>query len=188
MPRRIFTCDTRYLIEWPTRKPTASEFGPSFAGEEAMSELDAFRTQEKTEEQNIETVREFLEAIDNGTHAERTDLFSADYICHFIGAPEPLTLEVQTEFITTAYKSLPDNIHIVKDAFAKGDKVSMRVINRGTQQGEWEGVPPTGKKYAYEAMWIFRLADGKIAEAWGLEDNLGFMQQLGMELKSKEEE
>jgi hypothetical protein len=35
---------------------------------------------------------------------------------------------------------------------------------------------------------VFRFADGKIAEAWGLEDNLGFMQPVGMELKPKEGE
>ena len=155
---------------------------------EAMAELEEFKAQAEIEEQNVEIVREFFESIDNGTQAERTDLFSSDYICHFVGAPEPLPLEVQIQFISFAYKAFPDNIHIIKDVFAKGDKVAMRVINQGTHQGEWEGIPPTGNKYAYEAMWIFRLADGKIAEAWGLEDNLGFMQQLGMELKPKEEE
>ncbi len=155
---------------------------------EALKELEAMKAQAEVEEQNVEIVREFFESIDNGTQAERTDLFSSDYICHFVGAPEPLPLEVQIQFISFAYKAFPDNIHIIKDVFAKGDKVAMRVINQGTHQGEWEGIPPTGNKYAYEAMWIFRLADGKIAEAWGLEDNLGFMQQLGMELKPKEGE
>ena len=155
---------------------------------EAMAELEAMKAQAEVEEQNVEIVREFFESIDNGTQAERTDLFTSDYICHFVGAPEPLPLEVQIQFISFAYKAFPDNIHIIKDVFAKGDKVAMRVINQGTHQGEWEGIPPTGNKYAYEAMWIFRLADGKIAEAWGLEDNLGFMQQLGMELKPKEGE
>ncbi len=151
---------------------------------EAMAELEAMKAQVAVEEQNVEIVREFFESIDNGTQAERTDLFSSDYICHFVGAPEPLPLEVQIQFISFAYKAFPDNIHIIKDVFAKGDRVAMRVINQGTHQGEWEEIPPTGNKYAYEAMWIFRLANGKIAEAWGLEDNLGFMQQLCMELKS----
>jgi len=154
----------------------------------ALVELEKFQVQADVEEQNVEIVCEFFESIDNGTHAERTELFSSDYICHYVGAPEPLSLEVQTQFIAFAYKALPDNIHIIKDVFAKGDKVSMRVINQGTHQGEWEGIPATGNKYAYEAMWIFRLADGKIAEAWGLEDTLGFKQQLGMELKPKEGE
>jgi predicted ester cyclase len=155
---------------------------------EAMAELEKMQAQAEVEEQNVEIVREFFNSIDNGTYAERTELFFSDYICHYVGAPEPLTLDVQNQFISFYYKAFPDNTHIIKDVFAKGDRVSMRVINQGTHQGEWEGIPPTGSKNAYEAMWIFRLADGKIAEAWGLEDNLGFMQQLGMELKPKEGE
>jgi len=161
-------------------------FSISCQNQEATAELEALKAQMEIEEQNVEIVREFFNSIDNGTHNKRTDLFTSDYICHFTGAPEPLTLDVQNQFISFAYKAFPDNIHIIKDALAKGDRVAMRVINQGTHQGEWEGIPPTGNKYAYEAMWIFRLADGKIAEAWGLEDNLGFMQQLGMELKPKE--
>ncbi len=155
---------------------------------EAKAELEAMKAQAAVEEQNVKIVREFFESIDNGTHAERTELFSSDYICHFVGASEPLTLEVQIQSISLAYKSVPDNIHIIKDIFAKGDRVLVRVINQGTHQGEWEGIPATGNKYAYEARWIFRFADGKIAEAWGLEDTLGFMQQLGMELMPKEAE
>ncbi len=143
---------------------------------------------EELEEQNVEIVLQFFNSIDNGTHNERTDLFTSDYTCHFSGVSEPLTLEVQNQFITLAYKAFPDNIHIINDVFAKSDRIAMRVINQGTHQGEWEGIPPTGNKYEYEAMWIFRLVDGKIAEAWGLEDNLSFMMQLGMELKPMEAE
>ena len=35
---------------------------------------------------------------------------------------------------------------------------------------------------------VVTIADGKIVEAWGIEDNLGMMMQLGFELEPKEGE
>ena len=45
------------------------------------------------------------------------------------------------------------------------------------------GIPPTGKKIKYTAMMVVKIKEGKIAEAWGVADALGMMEQLGMELK-----
>jgi predicted ester cyclase len=42
------------------------------------------------------------------------------------------------------------------------------------------GIPPTGNQIAVEAMEIYRLEDGRIAEQWVVMDGLGMMQQLGV--------
>ena len=41
----------------------------------------------------------------------------------------------------------------------------------------------TGNKIEYKGIFIFKIADGKIAELWGMEDDLTMMTQLGLELK-----
>ena len=42
---------------------------------------------------------------------------------------------------------------------AEDDKVAARFTMRGTHQGTFFGVPPTGKAIAVQAMNIYRLSD-----------------------------
>jgi hypothetical protein len=57
--------------------------------------------------------------------------------------------------------------------------VALRFTFRGTHQGEFISIAPTGKQVTIPGIDIFRVADGKIVELWGQEDMLGMMQQLG---------
>ena len=40
----------------------------------------------------------------------------------------------------------------------------------GTLKKEWLRIAPTGKKYAFEAVDIFRVKNGKLAEHWDMMD------------------
>ena len=154
---------------------------------EAMAEFEEFRAQAEIEEQNKQIARKFVEALDEGNFDIHEELFADDYACHFAGIPETLSREAQKQFIQAYYGAFPNNTHTIEDIIAKDDKVIFRQINRATHEGEFEGLPPTGKQVEYEGIWIFRIADGKIVESWGVEDFLSFWMQLGMELKPKEE-
>ena len=66
------------------------------------------------------------------------------------------------------------------DLIAEGDKVVMRHVTTGTHQGDFMGIAATGRRISVNEIHIVRLADGKIVEHWGVEDNLGMMQQLGV--------
>ena len=63
---------------------------------------------------------------------------------------------------------------------AEGDQVAKRFTFRGTQTGEFQGIPPTGKSIAMTGITIYRCADGKVAECWWSYDTMGAMQQLGV--------
>ena len=54
-----------------------------------------------------------------------------------------------------------------------------RWIGRGTHRGELMGLRPSGKAIAVDAISVFRIANGKIAEEWTVWDALGLMQQVG---------
>jgi predicted ester cyclase len=51
---------------------------------------------------------------------------------------------------------------------------------RGTHQGDFRGIAPTGKQVTTTAIVISRIANGKAIEAWYNGDDLGRMQQLGV--------
>lgn len=63
---------------------------------------------------------------------------------------------------------------------AEGDKVVHRNTVTGTHQGEYRGVAPTGKPITYNEIFIFRFADGRVAEIWGVVDVLAQLRQLGV--------
>ena len=76
-------------------------------------------------------------------------------------------------------RGLPDLHLTIEDLIAEGDKVVARNTVTGTHQGEYMGLPPTGKSVTYNEIFIVRFAGGRIAETWGVVDVLSQMRQLG---------
>lgn len=62
---------------------------------------------------------------------------------------------------------------------AESDKVVARFTLSGTHSGNFQGVPPTGKRVTFAATDIYRFENGRIAEGWALMDFLSFLQQVG---------
>jgi predicted ester cyclase len=63
---------------------------------------------------------------------------------------------------------------------AEGDKVVARLYYRATQTGDFFGIPASGKTVQVNGTHVLRIANGKIAEHWGNDDDLGLMRQLGV--------
>lgn len=67
----------------------------------------------------------------------------------------------------------------VEDAVTQDDTVAMRVTLRGTHQGPFRGIEPTGNAIEVQNMVFTRVEDGQIVERWLQPDTLGLMEQLG---------
>lgn len=83
------------------------------------------------------------------------------------------------EVFTRLVRGLPDLHVTIEDLVAEGDKVVSRNTVTGTHQGEYMGLPPTGRPVTYNEIFICRFAGGRIAETWGVVDVLSQMRQLG---------
>ena len=81
-----------------------------------------------------------------------------------------------------------DNLIKYMGITEEGEIVVTRGITRGTHQGSFGQLAPTGKSVAVPWVIITRIRDGRIVEDWEIYDGLGMMTQLGMELKPKEVE
>jgi steroid delta-isomerase-like uncharacterized protein len=77
-------------------------------------------------------------------------------------------------------EAFPDLHLTLEDIIAEGDKVVVRQTVTGTHRGEYVGLPPTGKAVTYNEIFIFRCANGRIAETWGVVDVFSQMKQLGV--------
>jgi predicted ester cyclase len=73
----------------------------------------------------------------------------------------------------------PDIQWTLDEMVAEADTVAVRFTMRGTHQGAFFGVPPTGKGVAVQSMAFYRLAGGKLIEEHGQPDMLGLLQQIG---------
>jgi steroid delta-isomerase-like uncharacterized protein len=100
-----------------------------------------------------------------------------------IRTPLPLETtgaEAVREVFARLHRVFPD-LHItIEDLVEEGDKIVSRNTVTGTQRGEYMGIPPTGKSVTYNEIFIFRFADGRIAETWGVVDVFSQMKQLGV--------
>jgi steroid delta-isomerase-like uncharacterized protein len=77
------------------------------------------------------------------------------------------------------HRAFPDLHVTIKDLIAENDKVVVRDTVTGTHQGEYMGLPPTGRAVTYDEIFVCRFTDGRIAETWGVVDVLAQMRQLG---------
>jgi predicted ester cyclase len=76
-------------------------------------------------------------------------------------------------------RGFPDVVSIIEDIIAEGDKVVARWRSRATHQGEYMGISPTGKEVEFTGISIYRIEEGKIAESWNSEDQIGLLRQIG---------
>jgi len=150
------------------------------------SELEKFRTQAKVEEQNLALIKKEMEAWDKGDFDAIRKMVSPEYQAYTPSrSTKPYSIEDEIEWIS-GVNAFPDMKMSIEELIAKGDKVVLRFVCRGTHTGEFEGIPATGKQVEYGGIIIFRIENGKIVETREDNDFRSLMQQLGMELKPKE--
>ena len=89
-------------------------------------------------------------------------------------------LEQYKQLVTMYFSAFPDLHLTIEDQIAEGDKVVTRWTARGTHQGPFMGIPPTGKRAVVTGIAIDRFANGKFVENWNNGDDLGLLQQLGV--------
>lgn len=86
-----------------------------------------------------------------------------------------------TKQLVTVYRNAFPDVHFtIDEQIAEGDNVVTRWTAHGTHKGELVGIPATGKSSTVTGIAVDRIANGKIAESWGIFDQFGMMQQLGV--------
>jgi predicted ester cyclase len=72
-----------------------------------------------------------------------------------------------------------DVISTIEELIAEGEKVVARWSSRATHRGDYMGIAPSGKEVEFTGISVYRIEEGKIAESWSVEDQLGLMRQIG---------
>ena len=130
----------------------------------------------------VEQVKRFYEYVDSGKLEALGTLF-APKAKIFYESAEPVSLDDMIPVIKMFYGSFPDFKHVIEDIFEVGDKVVARLYFSGTFKNSFMGFSPNGSSFKYVGVHIFQFSDGRVSNVWAVEDELGMMAQLGLELK-----
>ena len=125
-------------------------------------------------------VRTQLEYYGTGRYDLADQLVTDDYLDHEAPPGTPRGPEGANAVLRWLRGAFSDLSYEVKDAFGSGDRVAARLITRGTHSGEFMGKPATGRAFEIEAIHIYRLDHGRVAEHWANRDDVALAQQLGL--------
>jgi steroid delta-isomerase-like uncharacterized protein len=127
------------------------------------------------------TMRRLYDLINAGDVDGFDQVLAADFIEHEETPGLAPTREGVMEFFRMYIAAFPDLRFDPEDMLSSGDKVVTRARATGTHEGEFMGMPPTGKRVDAQLIDIVRFGDDGLAhEHWGVFDALAMMQQLGV--------
>ena len=125
-------------------------------------------------EENKSIVRRWIEAY-NKRNLDFDEFIAPDYVDH----TNQVDRDGLKQLFDMGLKAYPDWHETIEDIIAEGDKVWVRLSYTGTHEGEFMGLPPTGKKVTSTAVDIYRIVDGKLAEYWNVTDTVNIFKQIG---------
>jgi steroid delta-isomerase-like uncharacterized protein len=133
-------------------------------------------------EKNKELVRRIYDELWNERKLEvAEELIAQDAVNYDTGLlPHPFGPEEMKGTVRMVTAGFPDNRHEVEEMIAEDDKVVVRCTLTGTHEGEFMGIPPTGRSIEVTEIHVYRLEDGKAVEHRVGRDDLGAMRQLGV--------
>jgi predicted ester cyclase len=132
-------------------------------------------------ELNKSVIRRFVEEVQNKKNWDVYDeLNDPAFVNHSAPPGIPSDREGGKIYLGAFLNAFPDCRFTVDDMIAEGDQVVTKKTFTGTHEGEFAGIPPTGKRVTLQFVDIMRVRDGRIVEHWLSMDQLSFMQQLGV--------
>ena len=130
-------------------------------------------------DENKLVVRRFYEAFNTSDVSKLAEFISPDYTEVHNNTKHTIGLAGAREHILGVRKTYPDLHLTIEQQIAEGEWVVTRVTARGTHEGVWLGMKPTGKRVEITAVNIDRVVDGRIVEHGGAANLLEAFLEIG---------
>jgi steroid delta-isomerase-like uncharacterized protein len=132
-------------------------------------------------------MRRFVEFINTADETLGNELIADEAIFHVPNQSEPMQgLAGYLAIIGMMRSGFPDIQWTLEETIAEEDqpgpgdlRIAARFTMRGTHQGDFFGVPATGKPIAVQAVNFYRVSNGRVVGERGQPDLLSLMQQIG---------
>ncbi len=122
---------------------------------------------------------QWIEAFNQRDWKTESAVRSADFRAYLSGVNGPMDNAAWTAFMGGFTSAFPDSQIAVERCVAEGDTVVARWILTGTHQGEFQGIPPTGRRVEFSGIEFNRFVNGKLVEHRCNFDNIAMLQQIG---------
>lgn len=133
------------------------------------------------EAENEALARRWWDEIWSGGNVDALDDVLADgHAHHWAVGPDTAGTGPVWERLAGWRAAFPDLRVEVRELVADGELVAARWVATGTQQGPYQGQPPTGQTASWGGINVFRVSCGRIVEVWSEMDTLGLRSQLGL--------
>ena len=129
--------------------------------------------------EHADVIRRWIDAYNDRDDAGEAAARAPGYVGHAPGE-EPLHDEAWRAFIGGFSEAMPDLRITIEDIVADDRFVAARNTFSGTLTGEFQGIPPSGKRITFSALEFNRLVDGKVVEHWVQLDQPALFKQLGL--------
>jgi steroid delta-isomerase-like uncharacterized protein len=133
---------------------------------------------------NIAAQTKFGEAINSGNLEIMNDLVAPDAIENDPAPGQAKGAQGYIDFFTKLRAAFPDMKIAVETLVADEDNVAFAYTLTGTHNGDFNGIPATGKKIKARGMQISKFKDGQMVERWGSSDEIGILKQIGAEISA----
>lgn len=131
-------------------------------------------------EENKAILRRYLEEVwEKQNPAAARKFLAPNYQRYTSPNVAPLTVDDQLERLIGFRAAFPDIQITVEEIIAEGDWIAFRSTMRGSHQGEFLGIAPTGKQVTVGLVDLIRGEDGRFVEHWGGPDLFDLLRQLG---------
>lgn len=138
----------------------------------------AMSSEAESAQANVALVVESVEALNAGHTKRLLSVMAPDFVMHLAEFPEPLGRDAWREGFEMMRRAFPDLEAQIEDIIAADDKVAARLMLHGTHQGEFQGIPATGRTIHYVSHEFYRVEDGLVAEEWICSDTASVFRQL----------
>lgn len=132
-----------------------------------------------TKDTNMAAQERFAEGVNTGNFDVFDEVVSPDVVDHDPAPEQGAGPQGYKDMFGNLRSAFPDLEVTPEHMTATDDDVALAYTIRGTHQGDFLGVAPTGQKVVARGVQIARFEDGKMVERWGSSDQLSILQQLG---------
>jgi steroid delta-isomerase-like uncharacterized protein len=129
------------------------------------------------QEANKRLYRDFVETVINKRQPDAASRYMADDL---IEHNANIAQAGRRQFLASVLAGFSDYHGEIQEILAEGDRIVVRTLWTGTQDGPFLGLPPSGRKLRFTTADFFRIENGKLAEHWDVVDSLPRAVALGL--------
>ena len=145
----------------------------------AVASAASHESTDPTIERNKTAARRVLEEIFPANDAVALrEVVDENVVNHEAPPGTPPGIGSMAMFMGMLSRAFSDQRWQIQQIIAEGDLVAIYCIHSGRHTGDFFGMPPTGRSFAYEQVHLVKMRDGKGVEQWGVRDDATLMRQL----------